>query len=142
MLNRLTKQIINDGKIKVYSVGNKSLFGYEMYGEPINKLGQIEDIEDKLGFSYKELVQMLIDGIYEVGAVDSETMKPISQGIMHFYVYGIDLENRKLSVFHRIFDWEMDTDTRKEVLFSVLDLDKYKKKCLSGWALTKKELEK
>lgn len=95
------------------------------------KLSQHEDMEDKLGFGLLELTQMLINGIWEVGAVDSETMLPVSQGITHFHIYGIDFENKKIKVFYKV---------GKEILFSELDLDKYKKKCLSGWALTKEEL--
>ena len=106
----------------------------------IDKLSQLEDIEEKLGFGLNELVQMLTNGIWEVGAVDSETMLPVSQGITHFYIYGVDLENGKLLVFHHILPYERSIERCNNVLFSTLDLDKYKKKCLSGWALAKEEL--
>lgn len=105
-----------------------------------NKLGQLEDIEEKLGFSYKELVQMLIDGVYEVGGVDSKTMKPIEDCLQQFYIYGVDLENGKLLVFHSILPYKRGVEMCDNVLFSTLDLNKYKQKCLSGWALTKEEL--
>jgi len=97
-------------------------------GGILDKLGQLEDIEDELGFSLNELIQMLINGIYEAGAVNSETMLPVSEGITHFYIYGINFENKKIKIFH------------KETGLYELDLDKYKQKCLSGWALTKEEL--
>lgn len=107
-----------------------------------NKLHDLEDIEDKLGFGLNELIEMLINGIWEVGAVDSETMLPNSQGITHFYIYGIDFDNKKIKVFYCILPCERSVEMCNNVLFSTLDLNKYKQKCLGGWALTKEELEK
>lgn len=100
-------------------------------GEILDKLGPLEDIEENLGFGLDELIQMLIGGIWEAGAVDSKTMVPVSQGITHFYIYKIDFDNQKIKVFQKVYD---------ETLFTELDLDKYKRKCLGGWALTRKEL--
>ena len=105
-----------------------------------NKLGQIEDIEEKLGFSYKELVQMLIDGIYEVGGVDSKTMKPEPSCLLFYYVYGIDFKNKCLKVMRATGYNERSIERSREFVFSSLHLCKYKKKCLGGWALNKKEL--
>lgn len=97
----------------------------------LETIKEYKNIEKNLGFGLNELVQMLINGIWEVGAVDSETMLPVSQGITHFYIYEIDFDNKKIKVFHKAY---------KETLFDELDLNKYKQKCLSGWALTKEEL--
>jgi len=105
-----------------------------------HKLGQIEDVEEKLGFSYKELVQMLIDGIYEVGGVDSKTMKPEPSCLLFYYVYGIDFENKCLKVMRATGYNERSIERSREFVFSSLHLCKYKKKCLGGWALTREEL--
>ena len=95
-----------------------------------DKLHDLEDLEDKLGFGLNELILMLIDGVWKVCAVYSETMLPFDKGIIHFYIYGIDFENKKIKVFQN----------DNGIWFDELDLDKYKQKCLSGWALIKEEL--
>jgi len=104
------------------------------------KLSQLEDIEDVLGFGLNELVQMLINGIWEVGGIDSKTKKPVVDCLTQFYIYGVDLKNGKLLVFHHVLPCERGVEMCSNVLFSTLDLNKYKQKCLSGWALTKEEL--
>lgn len=40
---RLTKDLGHG----IYTVGDKLIDGYTMFGEPISKLGQLEDIEEK-----------------------------------------------------------------------------------------------
>jgi hypothetical protein len=135
METRLTRHFENSDSVEMYDIRHA---GKEMLKN--FKLSQIEDIEEKLGFSYKELVQMLIDGVYEVGGVDSKTMKPEPSCLLFYYVYGIDFENKCLKVMRATGYNERSIERSREFVFSSLHLCKYKKKCLGGWALTKKEL--
>lgn len=127
---KLTKKELMNAINQPMCFGSR-LVGKKMFAQIIKELCEYKTIEEELGFGLNELIQMLINGIWEVGAVDSETMLPVSQGITHFYIYGIDFENKKIKVFHKVY---------KEILFDEFDLNKYKQKRLSGWALTKEEL--
>ena len=133
--------ILNE-RIRVNYHQNISNDVYYVLGTLLNKLGQLEDIEEKLGFTLNELVEMLINGVWEVGGVDSKTMKPEPSCLLFYYVYGIDFKNKCLKVMRAVGYNERSIERSNEFVFSSLHLCKYKKKCLGGWALTKKELEK
>ena len=49
---RLTKDLGHG----IYTVGDKLIDGYTMFGEPIIKLGQLEDLEEELGVDLVEFL--------------------------------------------------------------------------------------
>lgn len=57
---RLTKDLGHG----IYTVGNKLIEGYTMFGEPISKLGQLEDIEEDLGIDLITLFKAIENGFY------------------------------------------------------------------------------
>ena len=105
-----------------------------------NKLGQYEDIDEKLGISYPELIEILENGVWEVAGVDSENMKPHPDYFLYWRIYGIDFENKRLNGFRATGYNERSIERSNDHMFASLHLVKYKKKVLGGWSVKKEDL--
>ena len=126
---RLTKRHELKGLIG-YTYGDNNLNGYTTIGEPITKLGQLEDIEEELGIDLITLFKALKEGFY---GTSYGTSKEEKHFVSYYELSDIDIKKYDGKIAFIYYLGNMSYSD-----FIVYKLEDYG----NTWALTREELEK
>lgn len=128
-MKRLTKKEIV-GDIPIYSYGDINLDGFNVWGIPTQKLGQLEDIEEELGIDLITLFKALTNG--ELWFITEEGTEKLYSDEFSFHYDDLYSPN----------SFSKDQYPNECLYIKTSSLADYLVKDYGkSWALTKKELE-
>ena len=114
-MNRITRKIIDDGAVKVYTAGDKFIDCFTMYGDPIQKLGQLEDVEEELGIDLIILIKALKNGCYVKPWTEIKHTYEIRTGSNNIDLFLLDENDNDYSLKDYGKTWAL---TREELLWN------------------------
>ena len=122
---RLTKKYLNSKELTIYTTSGANIIevpdmieGRKYSGVSINKLGQLEDVEEELGVNLITLFKALKQGIYARNQDNYiECYDNVNIGLIGIEIVNVDFLSCKIE---RVYKYDMYGKT---------------------WALTKEELE-
>ena len=103
-----------------------------------NKLGEYEDNDETLGIDYNTLTKILKNGVYQIVATDLNS-KPVE--IHHSPFVMLDVRaSRFVEIISTSYETLGHTFTHYSIGTGRFPFEKFGKRKLGGWALTKEEL--